>query len=181
MATLSKPEISRPMTKESPKAGMEPLQPIVRKDGEGTALWMLGGLYEIKISSKESNGHFCTLEMTFPNGVAAPPHVHDCDEAVLVIEGTFRCHIENDVRELKQGDFAFFPKGTLEWLENVSDRTAKVLVTYTPGGMDEFFLEAGEPARTRDVPPKSTTPPDIARLSAIAKRHGLEIREPKTH
>ena len=29
---------------------------IVRKVGEGDAFWMLGGLYEVKVSSEESGG-----------------------------------------------------------------------------------------------------------------------------
>jgi hypothetical protein len=53
-----------------------------------------------------------------------------------------------------------------------------VLVIYTPGGIDEFFAEAGEPAERREVPPAPTEPPDIERLMAIAQKYGMEMRPP---
>jgi hypothetical protein len=51
-------------------------------------------------------------------------------------------------------------------------------VIYTPGGMDKFFAEAGEPAQRRAVPPPSDAPPDIERLGAIAQKHGLQLKVP---
>jgi len=53
------------------------------------------------------------------------------------------------------------------------------LVTYRPGGIEKFFAEAGEPARRREVPPAPTSPPDIARLVEIGKRHGMDIQPPE--
>ena len=48
----------------------------------------------------------------------------------------------------------------------------RVLVIYTPGGMDEFFAEAGEPAKSFEVPPPADSPPDLDELLAVAARHG---------
>jgi hypothetical protein len=44
--------------------------------------------------------------------------------------------------------------------------------------MDRFFKEAGEPAQRREIPPPSDAPPDLERLTAIAEKHGLELRVP---
>ncbi|MGZ3451009.1 MAG: ester cyclase [Polyangiales bacterium] len=155
---------------------MQEATTVIRKRDEGTALWMLGGLYEVRVSSKESGGDLCVVTMTLPPGAGAPPHVHSCGEAVTVLEGTLRLHVGDKSSDLGPGDTAYFPKGTLEWFENVSQKPAKMLATYSAGGMDEFFVEAAEPAKKREIPPPSSTPPDVARLTAIAARHGLEIR-----
>jgi len=160
-----------------PEPSSTPAQPMIRKREEGTALWFLNGLYEVKASSKETNGELCVMRMTLPTGTSAPPHVHNCGEAVFVLEGSLRLHVGERVTDVVAGDFAYFPKGTLEWMENASGSNASVLVAYTPGGMDEFFLEAAEPAAQRVMPPPSA-PPDVPRLTAIGARHGLEIRVP---
>ncbi|MBI2395868.1 MAG: ester cyclase [Deltaproteobacteria bacterium] len=153
-------------------------QLVNRKPGEGTPLWMLGGLYTIKASSKETNGELSVLEMLIPPGGQAPPHIHECGEAALVLEGSIRWHVGDDAVDAGAGQFLYFPKGTLEWLENVSSEPARLLTIYAPGGMDEFFAEAAEPAKKRELPPRSDTPPDVARLMKIAERHGLKIKEP---
>jgi hypothetical protein len=51
-------------------------------------------------------------------------------------------------------------------------------VIYTPGGMDKFFAEAGEPAQRRELPPPSETPPDLERLARIAEKHRLRLKIP---
>lgn len=49
-------------------------------------------------------------------------------------------------------------------------------MTYAPGGMDEFFAEAGEPAPRREVPPPSDVPPDVAKLTQAGARYGLTVK-----
>jgi hypothetical protein len=60
----------------------------------------------------------------------------------------------------------------------VSD-TARILVTYLPGGIDRFFAEAGEPASSRELPPPTETPPDLAQIAAVGERYGMQIQVPE--
>jgi hypothetical protein len=59
-------------------------QVVVRGASEGTTLWMLGGLYEVKATTDETDGAMTVMEMTIPVGTGPPPHVHDCAEAAYV-------------------------------------------------------------------------------------------------
>src|SRR5579864_8448643 len=59
---------------------------VVRQGGEGEALWFLGGLYEIRVSSDDSAGAVSIVEFTLPENAGPPPHVHDCDEILYVLE-----------------------------------------------------------------------------------------------
>lgn len=146
------------------------------KKNQGKALWVLGSLFDIKASGSDTGGALTVVEMTFaPGQPAAPPHRHDCGEAVYVLEGKVRYHIENQFVDAEAGDFLFFPKGTLEWVENATSTPAKALVIYTGPSMAEFFSEVGDPATSRTLPPRSTEPPNLARIVAAAKRHGLEV------
>ncbi len=70
-------------------------QAIVHKSGEGRAFWMLGGLYEVLLSSDESNGEATVMQMTMPAGMGPPAHVHRrVAETVYVVEGTLALHVE---------------------------------------------------------------------------------------
>ena len=154
-----------------------PDQVVVTHQGEGDAFWMLGGLYELKASSEETGGGMSVFEMTLPPGMGPPPHTHSGAEAVYVLEGAIRYHIEGEVREGGPGSFFYLPKGTLENFEPTE--LTKILVIYSPGGIEKFFAEAGEAAPARELPPPLDGPPDVERLSAIAAKHGMEIHAPQ--
>ena len=149
---------------------------VVRNPGEGKAFWMLGGLYEVKAASDETGGAMTTIEMTLPGGIGPPPHTHPGTESVYVLEGNLRYHIAGETFEGGPGSFFHIPEGVLENFEPVTH--ARLLVVYRPGGIEEFFAEAGEPAERREVPPAPTAPPDIDRLVAIGEKHGMEIARP---
>jgi quercetin dioxygenase-like cupin family protein len=151
---------------------------VVRQAGEGDAIWMLNSLYEVRASSDETGGQLSAMEMTIPPGMGPPPHVHQGGESVHVLEGQVRFHIGGEVHEGGPGTFFYVPPGTEENFEPADDNPVRLLVLYTPGGMDRFFKEAGEPAERREIPPPSDAPPDMERLSALAEKHGLELRVP---
>ncbi|MBT2407501.1 MULTISPECIES: cupin domain-containing protein [unclassified Streptomyces] len=149
-------------------------QAHVRQSGDGQAFWMMNGLYEVKASSEETGGAMTVMEMTVPEGMGPPPHTHPGTESVYVIEGTVRYHIGDETFEGGPGSFFHIPEGTVERFEPTS--TARLLITYVPGGVDKFFAEAGEPAQRRELPPQSKTPPDIDRLIEISNRHGMQMQ-----
>lgn len=148
---------------------------IVRRAGEGQPIWMLGGLYEIKAAGEETNGAMTVAEMTVPVGCGPPPHIHAGGEAVYVLEGRLRYRIGEEVTEAGPGTFFYFPAGTVEWFEPLE--TVRLLVIYSPGGMDEFFAEAGEPAASHTIPAQAG-PPDVERLVELGARHGLQLMAP---
>jgi quercetin dioxygenase-like cupin family protein len=150
---------------------------VARDPGQGQAYWMLGGLYEVKVSGAETDGTLTIMQMTMPAGMGPPPHRHNGDESVYVLDGRINYHIEGEDHEAGPGSSFHLPRGTLENFEPLED--SRVLVIYTPSGnMEEFFAEAGEPAQRREVPPAPTSPPDVERLTAVAQKYGLEIVAP---
>jgi quercetin dioxygenase-like cupin family protein len=151
---------------------------VVRKPGEGDAVWMLDSLYEIRASSDETDGALTVMEMTLPAGMGPPPHVHDGHESVYVLEGQLRYHIGGETYEGGPGTFFHVQPGVEENFESAGPQPVRLLVVYTPGGMDKFFAEAGEPAERRELPPPSQSPPDLEHLAAVAEKHGLELRVP---
>jgi len=143
---------------------------VARKGDEGTAIWMLGGLYEVKVSGEETGGAVTVMQMTVPPGAGAPPHTHPGNETVVVLAGTLDYDIGGEVSAGGPGSvFNFTATG---------DENLKLLAVYTPGGIDRFFEEAGEPALTRELPPPADAPPDFAAIAAIGQKYGMEIQAP---
>lgn len=151
-------------------------QTTVRQPGESDALWLLGGLYEIKVTADETGGAMSVIEFTIPEGAGPPPHVHNCDELVHVVEGRARFHANGQTIEAGPGAILYFPQGVEETFEPIGQ--VKLMTVYSPGGMDRFFKEFGEPAERLEAPPPMEGPPDLERLGAIAAKHGLDIRVP---
>jgi quercetin dioxygenase-like cupin family protein len=153
-------------------------QTVVRKKGEGKAFWVLGGLYEVRVSSDETDGALTVMEMTIPKGGNPPPHTHPGSETVCVLEGTLRYDIGGQTFECGPGTVISIPKGTWETFELTSD-TARVLITYSPSAaIEKFFEEVGEPAQRRELPPPLAAPPDVERIIAVATKYGFEMRRP---
>jgi quercetin dioxygenase-like cupin family protein len=138
---------------------------------------MLGGLYELKAGADETGGAVTIFEMTLPPGAAPPPHTHPGGEAVYVLEGNLRYHIDGEVHEGGPGSFFYIPEGTWENFEPVTQ--IRILVIYVPGGPERFFAEVAEPAQKRELPPPPDAPPDIEQLIAIAEKHGMKMKPPE--
>ena len=147
---------------------------VVRKRGEGKALWVLNGLYELKATSDETGGTLTVGETTIPAGAGPPPHVHVGPEAVYVLEGKLRYQIGDETLEGGPGDFFYIPEGN--WENFDPTETVRLLIFWMQPGMTEFFEEVGEPAQKRELPPPSE--PDIDSVVAAAERRGMQMRRP---
>ena len=80
---------------------------VVHRAGEGQAFWMLGGLYEVLLSSDETNGATTVMQMTMRKGMGPPPHIHHgVTETVYVVDGTIS--YEMDGRKVEGGPGSLF-------------------------------------------------------------------------
>jgi len=152
---------------------------IIKARGEGRALWLLGSLFDIKVTGEESGGKCTIVELTVgPKQMGAPPHVHSGEEVAYVVDGTVKYRVGDKTFDAGPGTTIYITPGDWEWFENVTDKPARLLIVYTPGGMDKFFNEVAEPARAREVPPAPSGPPDLDKLVAAATKYGLQIKPP---
>ncbi len=151
---------------------------VVRQPGAAGAYWLLGGLYEVLASSEETGGVSTIMQITTPPGTGPPPHTHPGAEAVLVLEGSLRYHIAGETHEGGPGSFFSIPEGVVENFEATGDTPLKVLVVYTPGGIEQFFAEVGEPAGAHTLPPPPDGPPDFEAIVAAGQRHEMNILMP---
>ena len=141
--------------------------------GDGERIWIVGDTMTLKATGARTGGELVLLENLTAPGGGPPPHVHTReDEFFYVLDGTFEIRIGDDVHALGPGGFAFVPRGAIHCFRNTADAWSRILVGFTPGGMEGFLRESGRPAAD-DGPPPPLDDDEVARTMAAAPRYGL--------
>lgn len=149
--------------------------PIALPAGGGERIWIVGDTMEIKATAAETGGALTVLEVKTDPGSGPPPHTHAHeDEGFYVLEGTFEIQLGEQVIECEPGAFAFAPKGTVHRFRCVGQETGRILVFFTPAGIEGFFREAGTPA-VGDGPAPPLDAAEIARTGIAGDRYGLQV------
>lgn len=73
------------------------------------------------IGEREGWDHHTLRVFRVEPGGFTPGHQHDWEHVNYVIKGTGTIHLNGEVRELKEHDFAFVPPNTLHQFKNDSD------------------------------------------------------------
>ena len=113
---------------------------------------------------------------TVPPGGGPPPHIHlHEDETFFVLEWapTFRLGDERIVAG--PGDFVNVPKGTLHCFRNLSDGPLRMILTFTPAGIERFFEETLERAYDLTAEPPDNVEEVGAGYAEAAPRYGMEF------
>ncbi len=146
--------------------------------GEGRTARMAGAqLITRKVGSEQTGGAYSLFESAVGPGGYEPPHIqHREDECFYVLEGEFEFLIEGVKIEAGTGSLIYVPKGTLHAHQNVGEGVGRILVSQTPGGVYEGFMEqVGEPVTGEAVPQAVEASPVGERLTVIAAEYGIEL------
>jgi quercetin dioxygenase-like cupin family protein len=100
----------------------------------------LGGDIRIIVSGEQSSGALAAMEAVNAPGEGPPLHVHNReDETVYVLEGEFRWKLGEELSVKGPGTFVFIPRGLQHTWQIVGDRPGRMLITFSPAGMEGFF------------------------------------------
>ena len=151
---------------------METTRSIFREGNDGQVHAVLGMRHVYKATATETNGTYVSFTIEIPPGCQAPPHCHAIDsESFYVLDGTITFTDPTGTRVARPGDFVYLPPGSAHAFVNDGAEPARALVIAAPGiEAERFFAEVD--AAFGDGPP------DVAALTAMAARHGLEILPP---
>ncbi len=81
--------------------------------------------------------------------------------------------VGDEVFAATPGSFVFCPRRVPHLLTVESDEV-RMLTLCTPGGVEGLFVELGEPAQARTLPPEGDEP-DVARVITLAAHYGAEV------
>jgi len=149
----------------------------IRKPSEGRRIGIVGDLYRFLATGEETDGKYATFEAIVPPGSGPPPHIHSREvESFLVLEGEITFQLGDERIIASEGTFLNMPVGSLHCFKNESDKTARLLISVAPAGLEEMFLEVGTPLAddVETAPPPSHA--DIEKLLQAAPRYGVEIK-----
>jgi quercetin dioxygenase-like cupin family protein len=139
--------------------------------------WWQGGRMEMKARAEDTGGALGVLEGRFPHqGYGTPLHVHSReDEAMYVLEGRIRFRVGDDEFVAGPGTWVWQPRGVPQAFR-VESESARALVIFTPGGLEQMFEDGGVPVEESAEPPEQQPDPEAA--AALAKRFGFEVVGP---
>jgi quercetin dioxygenase-like cupin family protein len=142
--------------------------------GQGERIWIVGDTMTFKATGATTGGKLLLFENLTTPGGGPPPHIHtDEDEFFFVLDGEFEIRIGEELHVLTAGGYAYVPRGTVHNFRNVARTASRILVGFTPAGIEGFFRESGRPA-TDDGPAPPVDDDEIARTMAAAPKYGLE-------
>jgi oxalate decarboxylase/phosphoglucose isomerase-like protein (cupin superfamily) len=73
------------------------------------------------------------------------------------------------------GDLVQIPRGLIHRFQNTGSATARLLLFFSPAGIEKHFEEALELVQDRSAAIRSVTDAVIARLVNAGHKHGLEF------
>ncbi len=141
----------------------------------GEKIWIAGDTVQIKASAAQTQGAYTMIEVFSSPGNGPPAHVHkNEDETLYVLDGEFEILNGEHHFRAKPDALAFVPRGTVHRFRCVGEIPGRILVIYTPGGIEGFFREAGKPA-VGDSPAPPVDSAEIARTDTAGQRYGLQV------
>jgi quercetin dioxygenase-like cupin family protein len=149
----------------------DPLPPVIVGPGEGPTIHgPAGGPLTFKVRGEQTGGVLTAFENVIAPGDGPPLHTHAKeDESWCILEGHLRFKLGDEIREAPQGSFVFVPRGVPHCFQNVGAAPARILVEFTPSGMEEFF------DRFAELPDGPVDPGVFARLG---KDVGMDVLGP---
>jgi quercetin dioxygenase-like cupin family protein len=142
--------------------------PLIRNTEDHERRWFYGGGRHTWLArDHETDSAFLLFEAEVAGGKSTPLHTHPADETFYVLDGTLLLHVDGVEHELRVGGVAVVPRGVPHAFL-VTSPDARILSLHTPGGGEEFYRRASEPAAEGSTPVEV----DFARVGAAAQQTG---------
>ncbi len=125
---------------------------------------------DIKVSTLDTSGSLCILEITDPLKGGVPWHFHrEQEEWFYVIEGEYVIEVGDERYELRPGDSVLAPRKVPHVWAHVGEGTGRLLIVFQPAGrMEDFFSGLAQLGSN----------PQREELQKLFSAHGMEITGP---
>ena len=131
--------------------------------GQGEVADLGVATMRLLIGAEQTRGALGVAEFTGRHGAWTVPHQHiGLEECFYVLSGEFAFEVGSGQLEAAAGAFVMVPRGTRHVLQAVTEAAA-LLVLWTPGGLEQMFLELAQ------LDPDSLTDPAVR--AAVSRRY----------
>ena len=137
---------------------------VIRMPGEGKEVTLAGKPLVFLVTGKDTK-HTTMFEWTLPPGFSTGLHVHRVmEETFYVLEGECRWQIGDQPVHAKPGCYVFIPPGVPHNIGNASDKPAKMIMTVSPPGHENYFEELVKLVA-------QSSPPDAKAIAELRERY----------
>ncbi len=141
---------------------------VILEPGEAKILTLAGKPLAVLVTKADSK-HTCMFDWTVPPGFSTGLHVHRVqEETFYVVEGECDWQIGDRHVRARPGAYVFIPPGTPHNIGNSSGASARMIMTVSPPGHENYFEELSA------LVAKSGGTPDAATLAALRARYDTE-------
>ncbi len=153
---------------------------VIRRTGDGRAVWMAGDTYTIMLSGSETDDKLALVHFDIPPGGGPLPHVHGRDfEAFVIIDGEVELYADGALATARKDDFAVLPVNIPHCFKNRTNQTSQMIAVLVPAGFERLIVEVGRtPIAGQNPPPIDDA--EKKRLLQVAPRYGIKLR-PEIH
>jgi mannose-6-phosphate isomerase-like protein (cupin superfamily) len=137
----------------------------------------IGGRMVVKVGEGDTGGSYSVHDNVIPAGSPGPlPHLHrDHEETFYVLEGELTVRIGERRITAPVGSFVLIPRGVAHQPSNPGTEQTRVLLIFSPAGMEHFFEEAAEGRIPLQAVP--TDPEVQGKVEAFTSKYGYEFAE----
>ena len=134
---------------------------VVLGPAEGKTLNVLGLQFTPKATGNETVGAYTMIEAVL--AVDPPPHIHgNEEEAIYVLEGEVDLLVGDRTVKGTPGSFVLVPRGTVHNVISTGGKPARVLLIFSPAGIQGLFEEVDGQA-------------DMDKVMAALGRYNMEL------
>lgn len=90
-----------------------------------------------------------------------------------MLDGTLDIQMGDKVVQASTGDFVHIPAGTVHCFRNTGSTTTRLLLIFSPGGIEGFFVDTLEQVLDRSADPPQNMDAVVARYIEAAPRYGM--------
>jgi quercetin dioxygenase-like cupin family protein len=141
----------------------------------------IGGRMVVKVRDTDTDGSFSVHDNVIPAGSPGPlSHLHrDHEETFYVLEGELTVRVDERWIKAPAGSFVVIPRGVVHQPSNPTTGPTRVLLIFSPSGMEHFFEEAAEGRIPLQAVPED--PDVLAKRDAFAAKYGYEFADLPGH
>jgi len=140
---------------------------------------VVGDTYTILISTEQTAGKYCLIDMLIPPGGGPPPHRHDFEEMFHVLSGVVDVTLRATTSRAGVGQTVNVPANVPHSFRNPTSEPLRLLCLAAPGGLDEYFQGFGDVLPTRSAAAPQLSDADLAermrRAAELAPRYRIEM------
>lgn len=138
---------------------------VVHSDAQRPIIYGAGDEYRLVAGGEATDGAYSLFEAIVPPDAGPPPHMQTREEELFyVIEGEITFYGENGSTVARAGSMVNIPKGAPHRFHNESDSTARMLMLFSPAGIEQMFFDMTD-----------IDDDDIPGLSKAASKYGVRF------